>query len=86
MAQRNTITPQRRAEIFAKEVLTTSDIAELCCVKTTKASEIIRVVKSKNDRLDIAGVIHIQDYIDFYHLDISRYVFLKKERLYEISQ
>ena len=82
----NVITPQRRAEIFAKEVLTTQDIMDLFCVKETKASQIIQVIKAHSDRLKIAGIVHIQDYIDCFNLDVARYVMLKKERLYEVAQ
>ena len=85
MPKTNNITAKERMDIFSKEVLTNTDIQKLFCVKQSKASEIIQVIKSKSDRLHIAGVVHIQDYIDCYGLDIARYVFLKKERLYEVD-
>jgi hypothetical protein len=85
MPKTNNISTKERMEIFSKEVLTNTDIQRLFCVKQSKACEIIQAIKSKSDRLHIAGVVHIQDYIDCYNLDIARYVFLRKERLYEVD-
>lgn len=80
------MTPERRLEIFSKEVLTFSELGELLCVSNSTARKILTEIKTKNDRLGIATILHIQDYIDYYNLDIRRYLMPKKERLYEIKE
>ena len=51
-----------REEILSKEVLRGEDIMELLAVKRTKASEIIKSIKSCSDMLHIRGIVHIRDY------------------------
>ena len=74
------MTQQEREEIFAKEILTVDDIERLFNCSQSTAYKIIREVKSKFDRLKISGIIHVQDYIEFYKLPQARYVFNKKEK------
>ncbi len=67
------MTRQDREEMFAKDYLTASDISLLLGLDIQTAYAKIRDIRRKNDRLGIQGKIHIQDYIDYYNLDMSRY-------------
>nr|DAH66726.1 MAG TPA: excisionase [Bacteriophage sp.] len=67
------MTFQEREEIFAKDYLTADDIVKLLGVCQNRAYIIIRNIKRKTDRLGIQGKIHVQDYIDYYGVDASRY-------------
>lgn len=75
------MTAQEREEMFAKDVLTTKDFEKLFCCKSTTASKIMREIKSKCDRVGVSGIIHVQDYLDFYKLPQARYVFKQKEKI-----
>lgn len=79
------ITPERRAEILAQEVLGVDNICELWGCSTSKAYEIIAEIKRRHDRVKVSGVVHIQDYIDFFELPPDRYVIPKQRRTYEID-
>ena len=74
------MTIQEREEIFSKEILTVDDITKLFECGLTTAYKIIREIKAKFDRLKISGIIHVQDYIDYYKLPQARYVLNKKEK------
>lgn len=66
------MTYAERQEIFSKEYITTKELAELLGIAYTKASTLLQTIKRKTgDRLGIKGKIHIQDYLDYYHLDGS---------------
>lgn len=67
------MTRQDREEMFSKDYLTASDISLLLGVDIQTAYAKIRDIRRKNDRLGIQGKIHIQDYIDYYNLDMARY-------------
>ena len=69
------MTPERRNEIFSKEVITTADLAELLEINRTYASICMFNIKQNSDRLSkitgetIKGKCHIQDYLDFFSLE-----------------
>lgn len=67
------MTYQRREEIFSKEVLNLNDIMELMGIPYSTAAELMRNMKRRNDRLKIQGKIHIQDYLEYFHLEGERY-------------
>lgn len=65
----------RRQEIIEKEMLTASDFAELLGIGIDSARTIMQEIKLFNKpRIDIRGYIHINDYIDYYKLDIKRFL------------
>lgn len=67
------MTAQQRQDIFSKEYLSINDIMELLGVSYGDAAEIIRRIRRTTDRLNINGKVHVQDYIDYFKLDIARY-------------
>ena len=74
------MTPERRNEIFSKEVLTTAELAEILNINRTYASTLMFNIKQNSDRLKaitgmtIKGKCHIQDYLDYFELkDTDRY-------------
>ena len=56
-----------REELLNKEVIKIKDIQEAFSCSYTTASNIIRAIKSNNDRLKIRGVVHILDYIEYWN-------------------
>lgn len=62
-----------RKKILSHDVLGVKDFAELLGVGERVASDIMKQIKEKQDRLKLQGRIHIQDYIDFFKLDKTRY-------------
>jgi hypothetical protein len=75
------MTNAEREQIFSKDVLTTADVQKLFECSRRVAGDIIRNIKLRSNRLEIdggtkyAGKVHVQDYLDVYHLDrnSSRY-------------
>lgn len=66
------MTYQRREEIFSREALGCSEIMELLGVGKSTAYNIIAEIKRSNDRLGIEGKVHVQDYLDYYNLPVTR--------------
>lgn len=63
-----------RERILSKDVITTSELAELLNVTVSQASQIASAIKRNSDRLKIRGKIHVQDYLDYFNIsDLSRY-------------
>lgn len=62
-----------RQQILSHDVLSVKDFASLLGVSERVASDIMKQIKEKQDRLRLQGRIHIQDYIDFFKLDKTRY-------------
>lgn len=62
-----------RQQILSHDVLSVKDFALLLGVSERVASDIMNHIKMKQDRLKLQGRIHIQDYIDFFKLDNTRY-------------
>lgn len=67
------MTAEQREQIVSKDYLTIADLMELLGMSYSRASEQMRAIKNKSDRLKISGKCHIQDYLDFFNLDSSRY-------------
>ena len=67
------MTFERRNEIFSKEALSITDVAELLGISYASAQQLIQTIRRHNDRLNIQGKVHIQDYIDYFHLPPERY-------------
>lgn len=58
------MTEQRREEIFAKEVLTTSELAEVYDTNESSASQLMnRIKRVVGDKLGVRGKILIEDYL-----------------------
>lgn len=68
------MTAAKREEMFSKDYLTIKDVQELLDLSYGDAAKLIRQIRRKTDRLGIQGKIHVQDYIDYYNLDIKRYM------------
>lgn len=59
-----------RELIFSKDYITTQELADLLGIAYTKASTLLQQIKRRTgDRLGIKGKLHIQDYLDYYHLN-----------------
>lgn len=81
---REPMTYARREEIFAKEALTIRDISDLFEVCVSEASKKIKEMKRQaGDRLQMKGRIHIQDYLNWLHLerDVCRDRYVRPEDL-----
>ena len=68
------MTLSEREQLFAKDYLTIKDVELLLGVSYGDAGKIIRSIRRKSDRLGIQGRVHVQDYIDYFNLDITRYL------------
>lgn len=67
------MTCAERDEILARDYLDIRDLMNLLGLSYNASAALIRQIKRKNDRLHIQGKIHIQDYIDYYGLNVERY-------------
>lgn len=68
------MTLAQRREMFAKDYLDLTDLTMLLGICYTRASEIVREIKfNTRDRLRTRGRVHVQDYLDYYHLDPKSY-------------
>lgn len=67
------MTYAEREEIFSKEYLTVEDIQNLLGMGYQDAAKTIRNIKRRTDRLGIRGKIHVQDYLDYFHILTDRY-------------
>lgn len=67
------MTQEERKEMFAKDYLNTGDIEKLLGVKAHKAMNIMKTIRFHSDRLGINGKVHVQDYLDYFHLDPKQY-------------
>lgn len=80
------MTVKERNEMFAKDYLTINDVQALLNMDYGSAAALIRQIRRKTDRLNIQGKIHVQDYIDYFKLDISRYCAVSKETDREVTK
>ena len=96
------MTYEERVEMFSKDYLTIADIQVLLGLPYKSASALICDIKrglklspkynGQGVRLDIQGKLHVQDYLDYYHLPSERYVFnpqniyLQQERKHESEE
>lgn len=68
------MTYEERERMFAKECLSTKDVAELFNVDGSQASQIIMQIKRRQgDRLGKKGKLHVQDYFDYFQLSPKDY-------------
>ena len=67
------MTFDRRNEIFSKEALSIDDVKELMGVSYDTAQKLIQTIRRRHDRLNIQGKVHVQDYIEYFHLPPERY-------------
>lgn len=67
------MTFDRRNEIFSKEALSIDDVKELMGVSYDTAQKLIQTIRRHNDRLNIQGKVHVQDYIEYFNLPPERY-------------
>lgn len=71
------MTIERRNQILSKDVISTSELAELLGINETYASYCMGNIKRNSDRLakitgkTIKGKCHVQDYLDFFGIDKS---------------
>ena len=89
------MTYAERVEMFSKDYLTIADVQKLLGVTYEKASTIMCNIKrgltlspkynGQGIRLDIQGKLHVQDYLDYYHLSPERYVVNIQPQKQEIS-
>ena len=49
------------------------DVKELMGVSYDTAQKLIQEIRRRHDRLHIQGKVHVQDYIEYFHLPIERY-------------
>ena len=69
------MTIERRNQILSKDVISTSELAELLGVNRTYASYCMQNIKRNSDRLakitgeTIKGKCHVQDYLDFFGIE-----------------
>ena len=72
----NSLSIDRRNEIFSQEVLSTADIQELLNLPTaSQASTFIGQIKMKSNLLDRKGYVHVMDYFIYFGIDpVGRYV------------
>lgn len=69
------MTYEKREEIFAKELLSISDIQELYGFSYQQASRFLREIKTgfrlngRELRIDMEGKIHVQDYLDYMNIE-----------------
>lgn len=62
------MTYTRREEILSKDILTIADVQELNEMSYWSAAELIRDIKRTACRVDKAGKVATQDYLDYFQL------------------
>ncbi len=73
------MTYERREQILAKEVITTSEFAELFGISYSDASSQINAIKRRIEadgkivRIKKQGKLHVQDYLDCFGIQSNRY-------------
>lgn len=73
------MTPERRAEIFARDVIGIKELQELLdIVSYSDAANLMRAIRAKSARPNRRGKCFVQDYIEFFGLDIARYVVINQ--------
>lgn len=63
----------RRQQILAKEFISLKEFTELIGLPYPTAQKIMAKIKFKSEREVPKGYIHVQDYMDYYHLPPERY-------------
>lgn len=63
------MTYERREEIFSKDAITSSEVAELLSVSLTTANTIIRNIRlATGDKLGIQGRVLVTDYLEYFKM------------------
>lgn len=67
---------EEREKIFSKDVITLEEFMKLLDLDKSSASILMNDIKKslKRPRIIQRGKLHVQDYLDFYHLDSQRYM------------
>ncbi len=69
------MTYAEREEILSKDALSIKDIEKLLGLTYQSSAKLIRRIKSKHDRLNIEGHLHIEDYFEYFKItDTQRYL------------
>ena len=64
------MTYARREAIMSKDIISTSEVAELLGMSVSQASRIVNDIKASiKPRIDLRGKIHTQDYCDFFKIE-----------------
>lgn len=65
-----------REAIFSKDVITLDEFMRIMNMDKSTASTTMGAIKSSiaKPRITTAGKLHVQDFIDYYRLDIRRYI------------
>lgn len=72
------MTYKEREQIFSKDVMTLTEFAALMDMDKCEASRTMVDIKTyfenigKKPRIKTRGKLHVQDYIDYYRLNIKR--------------
>lgn len=68
------MTYEDRERIFAKEYISTRDLAALYDIDESTASTLLTTIKRRQgDRLGKKGKLHVQDYFDYFQLSPKDY-------------
>jgi len=73
------MTYEVRERIFSKEVLTIGDIMLLFGLSYQPAAQLVRNIRRKHDRLGLEGKLHVQDNLDYFHLNGNDKRYMKRE-------
>ena len=66
---------EEREKIFSKDTISIKELADLLGLSYSKSAELIRQIKFKFNRLDVQGVLHVEDYFDYFKItDRQRYL------------
>lgn len=69
------MTYEEREKIFSKDTISIKELADLLGLSYSKSAELIRQIKFKFNRLDVQGVLHVEDYFDYFKItDRQRYL------------
>ena len=69
------MTYEEREKIFSKDTISFKALADLLGLSYSKSAELIRQIKFKFNRLDVQGVLHVEDYFDYFKItDRQRYL------------
>lgn len=73
------MTPERRAEIFARDVIGIKELQEILDIASySDAADLMRAIRAMSPRPNKRGKCFVQDYIEFFGLDIARYVVINQ--------
>lgn len=73
MTEKLPIAIERRAEILSKDFISLRNFTELVGLPYPTAQKLMAKIKWNSEREAPKGYIHIQDYLDHFHLPSDRY-------------